>query len=96
MLGWLQRCGGAGLVLESLQLLRVDQATNGSIFKATRRLERELLRFVHHPHAAATEFPHEAEIAQRARFASRTSSWSSEWSRIGTTQSTASDPEQAS
>ena len=57
--------GGLGLVAEPLQVPRVQCRGQGQDLERDPAAEGQLLGLVHHAHAAAADFPEEAEVAQR-------------------------------
>jgi len=62
----LERGGGAGLVLEPLQMSGIEDGGKGQDLQRDPAPQRNLLRLVHDAHAAASDFAHDAEIAQHA------------------------------
>ena len=56
-----------GLVLEALQLLGVQGGRERQHLEGDAAVERDLLRFIDDAHAAAADFAHQAEVAERRR-----------------------------
>ena len=61
-----QAGGGAGLVLEALQALGIHRPGEGQDLERDASAKADLLAFIDDPHAAATDFAQDAEIAQDA------------------------------
>src|SRR5207249_6698144 len=60
----LQRGGGAGFVLEALQLARVHGSGERQYLESDATIEGDLLNFVNHAHAAAADFAQNAEVTE--------------------------------
>ena len=65
--GMLQRRGGLGLILEPLEMPRVENRRKGQHLQSHPAAERNLLGLIHHAHAAAPNLAQDAELAQLAQ-----------------------------
>src|SRR5437764_689727 len=59
-----ERCGGAGFVLEALQLARVHGRGKRQHLESDATIEGDLLGFVNDAHAAAADFAQNAKVAE--------------------------------
>ena len=65
MFGMVERGGGAGFVLEALQLLLVEHRGERQHLQRDAAAERDLLGLVDDAHAAAADLAQDSKIAQR-------------------------------
>src|SRR5262245_50696765 len=63
-MGMVQGSGGHRLVLESLELPRVESSGKRKHLEGYPAAKRDLLRFVNDPHSAASDFPEKSEVAE--------------------------------
>jgi hypothetical protein len=62
--GMVERAGGAGLILETIELLMVEHRSVRQYLESDSTPDGELLGFIDHAHAAATQLAENAEVAE--------------------------------
>src|SRR5437870_5657921 len=59
-----QAGGGAGFIVEALQLPWIERGSEGEHLEGDAAAERDLLRFIDDAHAAPADLAHQAKIAE--------------------------------